>query len=248
MKRFPIGRLQVSRTNLANVIERIAETIKQGQIGYICVSNARVAYQANHDPGYCAIQNNSLLTVPDGKPLVWIAHNKGYKDVGQVTGNELFHALMNESEKHGYSHYFYGSTPSTIDKMKERVADEYPAARILGAVSPPFQPIEAYDIDKLAREINRVAPTFFWVGLGAPKQERLMALLQPRLTHTICIGVGLVFEYYAGTVKRAPKWARKVGLEWLVRMLQQPKRLKMFGIPFLWTLGKIVTSRFKSHK
>lgn len=242
MERYSIGLFKVSKTNLSGVLTKISDSLLKGKHGYICVSNARVAYQSNHDPEYCAIQNNSLLTVPDGKPLVWIAHNMGYKDVGQVAGNELFHALLGESVKHGYTHYFYGSTPSTIEKMKQRAAVEYPKARIVGAVSPPFQPIEAYDIDSLADDINRLSPTFFWVGLGAPKQERLMALLQPKLKNTICIGVGLVFEYYAGTVKRAPKWARKIGLEWLARSLQQPKRWLVFYKPFFWTVYQISKS------
>ena len=240
MERYNIGLFKVSRTNLSHALDYISNSIKKGNFGYICVSNARVAYQSNHDPEYCAIQNNSLLTVPDGKPLVWIAHNNGYKDVGQVAGNELFHALLNDSAKHGYSHYFYGSTPTTIEKMKERVAKEYPAAKIVRADSPPFQPIEAYDIDALAEEINRVAPTFFWIGLGAPKQERLMSLLQPKLRHTICIGVGLVFEYYAGTVKRAPKWARKMGLEGVVNCLQQPiKRGKRMIKTMPWIIYEL---------
>ncbi len=242
MQRFSIGKFRVSRVNLKTAVEAINTAICNHQYGYICVSNARVAYQSNHDSVYCAIQNNSLLTVPDGKPLVWIAHNEGYKNVGQVAGNELFHALLNESAEHGYTHYFYGSTPSTIEKMRARVVKEYPSAKIVNAVSPPFQPIEDYDIDALADEINRLSPTFFWVGLGAPKQERLMALLQPKLKSTICLGVGLVFEYYAGTVKRAPEWARKMGLEWLVRSVQQPKRWFRFATPFAWTLKELAVS------
>lgn len=246
MDRYSLGNFKISNVNHSSAVAYIKKSLDNKNLGYICVSNARVAYQSNHDPEYCAIQNNSLLTVPDGKPLVWIAHNQGHKEVGQVAGNELFHALLGESAKSGYSHYFYGSTPSTIEKMKQRVAVEYPKAKIVGAVSPPFQPIEAYDIDSLADEINRLSPTFFWVGLGAPKQERLMALLQPKLKNTICIGVGLVFEYYAGTVKRAPKWARKMGLEWLVRSVQQPKVFcKRMIIPFFWTLKQLTISKLK---
>lgn len=246
MERFSIGDFQVSKVNLNTAIDFINKSIAENQFGYICVSNARVAYQSNHDPDYCRIQNNSLLTVPDGKPLVWIAHNHGYKEVGQVAGNELFHGLLEESKNKGYSHYFYGSTPTTIDTMKEKMANDYPGVELKDAVSPPFQPIENYDIDALAAEINTKAPTFFWVGLGAPKQERLMALLQPKLKSTICIGVGLVFEYYAGTVKRAPGWARKLGLEWFVRSVQQPKVFcKRMIIPFGWTLTQLFKSKFK---
>lgn len=248
MERFSIGNFKVSRVNLSSALDYIKQSLNNNKYGYICVSNSRVAYQSNHDEEYCAIQNGSLLTVPDGKPLVWIAHNKGYKEVGQVAGNELFHALLKESEENGYSHYFYGSTPATIDKMRLRVASEYPEAKLVNAVSPPFQPIESFDVDTLADEINRLSPTFFWVGLGAPKQERIMALLQPKLKSTICIGVGLVFEYYAGTVKRAPLWARKLGLEWLIRVSQQPKRIKLLWRPYLWTIKELILSKYrKSH-
>lgn len=247
MERFSIGDFQVSIANQRTAIDFINKSIAENRFGYICVSNARVAYQSNHDSDYCKIQNNSLLTVPDGKPLVWIAHNQGYKEVGQVAGNELFHGLLAESKTEGYSHYFYGSTPTTIQTMKEKMAKDYPGVELKGAISPPFQPIEMYDIDALAAEINAKAPTFFWVGLGAPKQERLMALLQPKLNSTICIGVGLVFEYYAGTVKRAPRWARKLGLEWLVRSAQQPKRWKMFFSPFVWTVKRLITSYFENN-
>lgn len=241
--RFSIGKFKVSIVNLQSTLDYIAECIRNEHYGYICVSNARVAYRSNKEPEYCDIQNNSLLTLPDGKPLSWIAHNKGIAEVSQVAGNELFHALLGESGKQGYTHYFYGSTPYTIREMTARAAKDYPEAKILKAVSPPFQSIDNYDIDSLAEEINRIAPTFFWVGLGAPKQERLMAKLQPKLKRTICIGVGLVFEYYAGTVKRAPLWARKIGMEWLVRIVQQPRRIKMFFIPFIWTLKEIGKSK-----
>lgn len=241
--RFSIGNFKVSIVNLQSAVDHISNCIEKKQTGYICVSNSRVAYRSNNEPDYCDIQNNSLLTLPDGKPLTWIAHNRGVKEIGQVAGNELFHAILRESTKKGYSHYFYGSTPYTIDEIKKRSSTDYPDVVIVAAVSPPFQPIEDYDIDSLAEEVNNLAPTFFWVGLGAPKQEQLMALLQPKLKYTICIGVGLVFEYYAGTVKRAPKWVRKMGLEWLVRTVQQPKRLVMFSKPFIWTIKEIVKSK-----
>ena len=244
MQRYSIGKFHVSRVNLQSAVAFLEQSLNDGCRGYVCVSNARVAYQSNHDPAYCEIQNNSLLTVPDGKPLVWIAHNQGLKDVGQVAGNELFHALLKESQTKGYSHFFLGSTPATIEAMRAKMASDYPSVELKGAVSPPFQPIEAYDIDKLAEEINAKAPTFFWVGLGAPKQERLMALLQPRLKSTICIGVGLVFEYYAGTVKRAPAWARKCGLEGIVNCVQQPvKRGKRFVKTFPWIAVQLIKSK-----
>ncbi|MDE6549316.1 MAG: WecB/TagA/CpsF family glycosyltransferase [Muribaculaceae bacterium] len=246
MERFAIGKFKASITDLPKAIDYINKCVIAQKFNYICVSNARSAYQSNQEPDYCEIQNNSLLTVADGRPISWIAHNLGYKEVGQIAGIELFNGLLKESKKFGYSHYFFGSTDSTLKMMSERLAAEYPDAKLIKVFSPPFQPLEQFGVDSLADELNDLKPTFFWVGLGAPKQERLMALLQPKLKHTICIGVGLVFEYYAGNVKRAPKWIRKIGMEWLFRDFQQKrKRIPPFHVIFKWTIKEILYSKLK---
>lgn len=246
MNRYSIGKFQVSIVNLKTAIHIIRLAISSSKIGYICVSNARSAYQSNHEPDYCEIQNNSLLTVPDGRPLTWIAHNLGYKEVSQIAGHDLFKALLEESKIYGYSHYFFGSTEETLKKMSARLSEEYPYVKLLKTYSPPFQPLEDFDIDSLANELNEIKPTFFWVGLGAPKQERLMTLLQPKLKYSICIGVGLVFEYYAGNVTRAPKWIRKIGLEWLFRDFQQKRKRKPpFYLIFIWTIKQLIYSKIK---
>ena len=244
MERFNIGKIKINKTNLEDTLCQIQKTIENKEYGYVCVTNSRTAYQANKDDAYLEIQNNSLMTVPDGMPLIWIAHNKGYKDVGRVCGPDLFPEIINISKAKGYSHYFFGSTQNTIDLIQEKMRNEYPEIVLKGAVSPPFQPIESYDIDELAKEINRLEPTFFWCGLGAPKQEQLMALLQPKLDSTICIGIGLVFEYFAGTVERAPLWAQKSGLEWFFRLSQQPKKFIRIGKPYVWTVKELLRSKF----
>lgn len=249
IQRFNIGSFQVSKVNLKSAVEYISQCVENNIYGYICVSNSRSAYQSNHELDYCHIQNESLLTVPDGKPLSWIAHNKGLNDVNQVAGNDLFHEIMRISEKEGYSHYFYGSTPETIKKIQSKFSSDYPNVELKKSFSPPFQPLEKFDIESLANEINGLKPTFFWVGLGAPKQERLMSLLQPKLESTICIGVGLVFDYYAGNVKRAPKFIRKLGFEWLYRDIQNPKYAmkRNFTKPFFWTIKQILISRISGQ-
>jgi N-acetylglucosaminyldiphosphoundecaprenol N-acetyl-beta-D-mannosaminyltransferase len=224
------------------VLETIESALKKKESGYICVTNSRTTYLANHDATYCQIQNNSLLSVPDGAPLVWIAHNLGHKDVGKVSGKDLMDALFQISLKNKYSHYFFGSTPKTIELLKNNIQSNYAGIDIKGAVSPPFQPLEDFDIEGLAKNINDLRPTFFWCGLGAPKQEQFIALLQPKLENTICVGVGLAFEYIAGTVKRAPKWIQKSGFEGILNNLRDPKRAKRFIKPFFLILTKLIKS------
>jgi N-acetylglucosaminyldiphosphoundecaprenol N-acetyl-beta-D-mannosaminyltransferase len=242
LTRFKIQNIAISATNISHALTVIEQAVVNNKPGYICVTNARTTHLANHNTEYCHIQNNSLLTVPDGAPLVWIAHNKGFKQVGKVSGKDLMDALFAISAEKGYSHYFFGSTPYTIAQLTSNLQKKYSSIEIKGAVSPPFQPLEEFDIDRLAKEINQLQPTFFWCGLGAPKQERLNALLQPKLNSTICVGVGLAFEYIAGTTKRAPKWMQKTGTEWLFRLIQQPKKIKRAIVPLLWIFIQLIIS------
>lgn len=243
--RFFIGKIGISRVTIADVLRTFEESARSGRYGYICVTNTRTAHLANREAAYASIQNSSLLTVPDGTPLVWIAHNLGLGEVGKVSGKDLMDAVFSESVRKGHSHYFFGSTPETIGKLVENISSRYPGIEIKGAVSPPFQPLENFDIDGLAAELNRLRPTFFWCGLGAPKQERLIALLQPRLEATFCLGVGLAFEYLAGTVNRAPLWMRNAGLEWVYRWAQQPRNIRRAIVPFSWVLRMLVLSKFR---
>jgi N-acetylglucosaminyldiphosphoundecaprenol N-acetyl-beta-D-mannosaminyltransferase len=234
--RFNLGKIAINATDLASFISTIREAIKKNIYSYICVTNVRTAYLANKNPDYLKIQNSSLLTVPDGMPLVWYAHRTGYKNVKRVSGADLMNALFAISVEEQYSHYFYGSTRGTIEKLVKNIAGKYPGIIIKKAISPPFQPIENINLEELAADINQMKPTFVWIGLGAPKQEILMDKLQPLLKSTICIGVGLSFEYLAGSVKRAPVWAQKAGLEWLFRIVQQPKKITRIILPFSWFL------------
>lgn len=242
--RYNIDRINISRINMERALQEIDQALNADKVGYICVTNTRTSYIANHDPVYCKIQNNSMLTLPDGIPLVWIAHLKGFKDVERVSGPDLLNQLLSVSESNKYSHFFYGSTPGTIDLVEKKIKKNHPNIEIKGLISPPFQPIENFNIDELSCELNRLKPTFFWCGLGAPKQEHFIALLQPKLEATICIGVGLAFDYIADNVKRAPLWMQKSGLEGAYNNIRNPSRAKRFIKPFLWILIRLIESRF----
>lgn len=242
--RYKIGEIAISRINLLNTIKIIDKALQENRLGYICVTDARTAYLASQDKDYCYIQNNSFLTVPDGSSLVWIAHNKGFNDVDKVSGKDLMDAVFAISRSKNYSHYFFGSTPNTIARLTTSLQKQFPGLDIRASVSPPFQPLDQFDIDDLAKEVNQLKPDFFWCGLGAPKQEQLIAQLQPKLETTICVGVGLAFEYIACTVKRAPKWMQKSGFEWIYRLIQQPQNIKRSLPPLIWMPFHIIFSFF----
>lgn len=221
--RFKVKNTGISITNLDHAVTCIKNRIDLKQKGYVCVTNVRATYVANNDPDYCRIINNSFLTVPDGKPLEWYARLIGLKKVSKTSGPDLFNKICEISEGNNYTHFFYGSTPEIIEKLQNNLKKKYPQLVIKGAVSPPFKPVAELADERIIDQINSLKPTFVWIGLGAPKQERFIDLIINRIDSSILIGIGLVFDYEAGTVIRAPKLLQNIGLEWVYRFIQQPR-------------------------
>lgn len=132
--------------------------------------------------------------------------------------------VFKTSAKKGYRHYFYGSKEETLEKLYQKLNENYPGIQIAGMYSPPFRPLTEEEDKAVIERINETKPDFVWVGLGAPKQERWMAAHQGEI-NGLMIGVGAGFDYYAENIKRAPMWMQKSNLEWLYRLIQDPKRL-----------------------
>ena len=177
------------------------------------------------------------MALPDGGPLSRYSRKKGFADAARVTGPDLMRELLKESGTKHYRHYFYGSTQETLDILREKITEKYPGAVIAGMYSPPFRPLTAGEDAEIVEKINAAKPDFVWVGLGAPKQERWMAAHENRV-QALMLGVGAAFDYEAGNIRRAPAWMQRCNLEWLYRLMQDPKRLfKRYFVTntkFLW--------------
>ena len=238
--RYYIDGLEIRKTNLVKAAEVLQEQAEQERSSYVCITNARAAYHAIQTPKYLAIQNASLMTLPDGKPLEIIARLRGHKEVSRTCGPDIFNEMCRLSEGKDYTHFFYGSTQEILDKMLANLKVKYPFLKIVGAVSPPFGTPEELANTEIIEHINRTQPTFVWLGLGAPKQEYVADILVKRIKQSIILGVGLVFEYEAGTVKRPPLWVQKAGFEWLYRISQQIFRIKLFLPAFFYIIKKII--------
>ena len=191
---------------------------------YICVSNVHTTVTAYDDPKYRAVQNGAVLAIPDGGPLSSVGRRRGYANMQRTTGPSLMGEIFQISAQNGYRHYFYGSTQETLDRLQEELSHKYPGIQISGMFSPPFRPLTEEEDRAIITEINEANPDFIWIGLGAPKQEVWMAEHQGKV-NGLMIGVGAGFDYYAGNIKRAPVWMQTCNLEWLYRLLQDPRRL-----------------------
>lgn len=216
--------VSIAVTDMDKTVHLIEENLQNWRGKYICVANVHTTVTAHEDPAYRAVQNGAVIALPDGGPLSQYSRRQGYAEAARVTGPDLMKELLRESAQKHYRHFFYGSTPETLELLREKVSQNYPGAVIAGMISPPFRPLTPEEDAAMVAEINAAKPDFVWVGLGAPKQERWMAAHE-NAVQALMIGVGAAFDYEAGNIRRAPMWMQRHNLEWLYRLMQDPKRL-----------------------
>ena len=229
--------VNIAVTDMDKTLRQVEDNCERWRGKYICVANVHTTVTAHDDPTYLQVQNGAVMALPDGGPLSRYSRRKGFADAARVTGPDLMRELLKESGTKHYRHYFYGSTQETLDILREKITEKYPGAVIAGMYSPPFRPLTADEDAKIVEKINAAKPDFVWVGLGAPKQERWMAAHENRV-QALMLGVGAAFDYEAGNIRRAPAWMQRCNLEWLYRLMQDPKRLfKRYFVTntkFLW--------------
>lgn len=219
-----ILKTNINVTNMSDTIKYIGGHLDDLRGKYICVSNVHTTVMSYENEEYRKIQNGAAMALPDGAPLSSYSRRKGYKQAQRVTGPDLMLELFAISKEKGYRHYFYGATEETLQSMKGVLERDYPGIQIAGMYAPPFRALTPQEDAQVVAKINESKPDFIWIGLGAPKQEEWMYQHMGQL-QGVLIGVGAGFDYLAGYIKRAPRWMQRMSLEWLYRLLQDPKRL-----------------------
>lgn len=216
--------VHINVINMQETISYIENNIRDLGGNYICISNVHTTVMSYEDKYYRNIQNTAAMALPDGAPLSVVSRLRGYKEAERVTGPDLMKELFKVSEKKDYKHYFYGSTQETLDVLREKLSIKYPKLNVIGMYSPPFRKLAEDEDNKIIDMINESSPDFIWVGLGAPKQEIWMYEHKDKI-NGMMIGVGAGFDYHAEKISRAPIWMQKYSLEWLYRLMQEPRRL-----------------------
>ncbi len=214
--------VNIAAINMDWLLNFTHENIKKLSGDYMCVANVHTTVTAYEDEKYRQIQNQGILAIPDGGPLASTGRKRGYSNMQRTTGPSYMQAILGSDYK--YRHFFYGSTNETLEKLRTVIKEKYPNAEIAGMISPPFRNLTDEENFKYMIEINQANPDFVWVGLGAPKQEIWMSEHYGNIVGFM-VGVGAAFDYVAGNIKRAPKWMQDLNLEWLYRLIQDPKRL-----------------------
>ncbi len=216
--------VNIAAINMEWLLDFTNKYIYELQGEYMCVSNVHTTVTAYDDKSYCDIQNNAIMAIPDGGPLSSVGRKRGFESMERTTGPSYMGEVLKLSAKKGYRHYFYGATQETLDKLKSVFEKDFPGIQVVGMYSPPFRELTTEEDEMIIKQINDAKPDFVWVGLGAPKQEIWMSKHKDKIDGFM-VGVGAAFDYFAGNIERAPEWMQKNNLEWLYRLVQDPKRL-----------------------
>jgi N-acetylglucosaminyldiphosphoundecaprenol N-acetyl-beta-D-mannosaminyltransferase len=218
-------------------IELILEWASTRTSKVVCVANVHMLVEAYWHPEFHAVLARADLITPDGMPLVWMMNLMGARHQNRVAGLDIMLSLCQQAPQRQIKVFFLGSEASILEQMQKRLERDFPALEIAGMEPLPFRPLTKAEDAAIIQKIHDSGAGIVLVALGCPKQEYWMAQHKDKI-HAVMIGVGGVFPVYAGVHKRAPAWMRKLGLEWLYRLVQEPRRLwKRYSttIPiFLW--------------
>lgn len=207
-----------------DAVRRITTWAEAGESRFVCLCNVHSIVTAREDRTHRAALEAAHLVASDGAPVAWMLRRKGHVQQQRINGPDLMWRCCEQAAQMGLGIFLYGGTPIVLQRLQTRLRQAFKNIKIAGSYSPPFRPLSADEDAAITDMINDSGAPIIWVGLGCPKQEAWMLAHRERI-NGVMIGVGAAFDFHAGIVKRAPLLVQQLGLEWLHRLLQDPRRL-----------------------
>lgn len=209
---------------IPDVISRIEHWIQRRSTGrYIAVTGMHGIAESWSDDRFRSALESADLVVPDGMPLVWLGRWHGHALKRRVYGPELMETFCKQTGP-AYRHFFYGGADGTAERLAHSLKERHGIV-IAGTFAPPFRPLTGDEQCHLLSVIEKSSPDILWVGLSTPKQEMWMHSNRHLVGVPVMLGVGAAFDINSGRTRQAPEWMRENGLEWLFRLLSEPRRL-----------------------
>lgn len=216
--------MRVDATSYEKAANTIVRWAGRAESRYVCISNVHMVMEAFDSPEYRRVVNAADLVTPDGMPVVWALKGLGIRNASRVYGPDLTPVVCEAAERAGISVGFYGGSPQALERMIDSLTERFPKLRVAYRHSPPFRALSADEILRENEEIKASGARILFVGLGCPKQERWMAERRGQL-NCVMLGVGAAFDFLSGEKAMAPDWIQSLGLEWVFRLVSEPRRL-----------------------
>jgi len=214
----------ISAVTMESALQFVSRDLEDLRGSYICASNVHTTVMARENEKYWRAQSESVMSLPDGKPLSVVGRKNAPCAMEKVTGTHFMQNIFTDPRFAGKQHYFYGIAKEDLENMIVKVRQDYPELNICGYEPSIFRELSDTEVEELAQRINKAQADFIWVAIGAPRQELLMNRLKGKV-NGIMTGVGGAFNILAGKVNDAPMWMQNAGLEWLYRLWKEPRRL-----------------------
>jgi N-acetylglucosaminyldiphosphoundecaprenol N-acetyl-beta-D-mannosaminyltransferase len=221
----------------AAAVDAVFRAIANDEGGWLLTVNVDVLRQISASAALRKLVSGATLVVADGMPLVWASAIIGHRLPERVTGSTLIYSLTGEAARRDASVFLVGGAPGTAAEAAAILVRRCPGLRVAGTYCPPLGfESDSAQLEEIADLIRRAQPNLVFVGLSCPKQERLVAALRPVARSAYFVGVGVSFSFVAGDLVRAPLWLQGAGLEWLHRLVHEPrhlfKRYIVHDVPF----------------
>ena len=224
--RVEIGELPFASLDREAVLDVVFGSLARGEGGWLVTANIDFAQRAAASRDVAELYRKATLIVADGMPLVWASRLLGRPVPERVTGSDLAWRLAERAAEEGRSIYLLGGSGPAGERAAGVLRERYPGIVISGVASPWVDPRPTpAQLEEVLQTVAAARPDVLFVALGSPKQEYLIEALRPHLPGTWMIGVGITLSFIAGDVTRAPALLRELGLEWLHRLAQEPRRL-----------------------
>ena len=217
--------VEVEAIDMKGAITRIAAFLKEDIRGYICLAGVHGIMEAQRSPAIADVYRHSLMNAPDGMPTVWVGHAQGHYAMDRVAGPELMLEVLSRPEFAHCTHYLYGGKVGVAEELRNMLAQRFPGIHIVGTYTPPFRDFTPEEEIDFLNHVRACRPDIVWIGIGAPRQELFMRRYQQKLGVCLMFGVGAAFDYHTGRLADSPEWVKRAGLNWLHRLVQDPRHL-----------------------
>jgi N-acetylglucosaminyldiphosphoundecaprenol N-acetyl-beta-D-mannosaminyltransferase len=237
--------MRVDATSYQDASQRVLKWAREKKSAYVCVASVHMVMEAFDSKEFRRVVNGADLVTPDGRPLVWALKGLGAKGVSQVRGTDLTTNVVEQAACENVPIGLFGGTPELLESFVAVLKERHPGIQIACRIAPPFRPLTPQEDRVVTREIVDSGARILLVGIGCPKQEKWMAAHKGRIP-AVMLGVGAAFDFHTGRVRQAPRWMQTAGLEWVFRLMMDPRRLwkryakhnpRFVGLFFLQLLG-----------
>ncbi|MBB5059683.1 N-acetylglucosaminyldiphosphoundecaprenol N-acetyl-beta-D-mannosaminyltransferase [Granulicella aggregans] len=217
--------VEIDAVNMRQALAHIDAELRSGRKGYVCLAGVHGIMEAYRDRALAQIFAEAALVMPDGMPTVWVGRHQGHHSMERVAGPDLMLEVMAGTEFRNSTHFLCGGKAGVAEELRDTLRSRFPQVKIVGTHTPPFGPMSTVQERQLTTKINRLKPDIIWVGISTPKQERFMARYLAQFDTKLMFGVGAAFDFHTGRIKDCPEWVKLWGLQWLDRLLQDPRHL-----------------------